>query len=309
MKKITSSLIFLILSLSVFAQDAGSAAKSASSDSVDPTIAVYVVAAFLFVVVVMVAFVAIYLVRILNILTAQAEKERAAKQGIAYVTPSTWWSRLMESMNASVPLEHEKNIELDHSYDGIKELDNHLPPWWTGLFYATIIWAAVYLFVFHVSDSLPLQGEEYETEVALADAQKRRLELLQPVQEIDESKLVFTLDSANLIANGKKVFMDNNCGSCHRNDGGGNNIGPNLTDEYWLHGGHIKDVFATVRNGVVDKGMPAWGKALKPQQVRDVTFFILSLQGTTPENAKKPQGELYKAVQVPADTTNTRASL
>jgi cytochrome c oxidase cbb3-type subunit 3 len=308
MKKIISSLTLLLLSIGAFAQD-GAAKPSPGSDSVDPITMVYVVAAFLLIVLVLVGFVAIYLVRILNMMTEQAEKDRAAKKGVAYVPSSTMWSRFTESLNASVPLEQEKNIELGHSYDGIKELDNHLPPWWTGLFYATIIWSVVYLFVYHISDSLPLQGEEYETEVAVAEQQARRLQALQPVQEIDESKLVFTLDSANLISNGKKVFMDNNCGSCHRNDGGGNTIGPNLTDEYWLHGGHIKDVFATVRNGVVDKGMPAWGKSLKPQQVRDVTFFILSLQGTKPENAKQPQGELYKAVQAAADTTKTRASL
>jgi cytochrome c oxidase cbb3-type subunit 3 len=212
-------------------------------------------------------------------------------------------------MNASVPLEQEKDIELDHSYDGIKELDNHLPPWWKWLFYGTIGWSAVYLFVFHISSMLPLSTDEYQQEVALAEEQARQLKASRPVQEIDENTLAFSLDSISLIASGKIVFTDNNCASCHRNDGGGNTIGPNLTDPYWLHGGHVKSVFSTIRNGVVDKGMPAWGRSLSPQQVRDVAFYVLSLQGTNPANAKAPQGELYKVSELKSDSTKIQASL
>ena len=102
--------------------------------------------------------------------------------------------------------------------------------------------------------------------------------------------------------------MNNNCGSCHRNDGGGNTIGPNLTDDYWIHGGEVKNVFATIKNGAVEKGMPAWGKSMKPEDVRDVTFFVMSLRGTNPENAKGPQGELFKPT-IPLDSTNASASL
>jgi cytochrome c oxidase cbb3-type subunit III len=300
---------FVFFSLNAFAQGNQQEQLFWADPFNHPMTPLYVVLALVVIVVILVALVAISMIRILNLLTTQAEKEKASRQGIAFVPKPTWWSRFSQSMTASVPLEKEKEIELDHSYDGIKELDNHLPPWWTMLFYATIAWGAVYMVVFHISDSLPLQSEEYQAEVAEAEEQARKLRESKPVQEIDENTLAFTLDSAALINNGKSVFMDNNCSSCHRADGGGNTIGPNLTDEYWLHGGDIRNVFATVKNGVVEKGMPAWGKALSPQQVRDVTFFILSLQGSNPENAKKPQGEIYKAAGIQSDSTTVQASL
>jgi cytochrome c oxidase cbb3-type subunit III len=143
----------------------------------------------------------------------------------------------------------------------------------------------------------------------VAEEQVRKLKASQPQVEIDANALAFTPDSVSFIENGKTVFNDNNCGSCHRADGGGNAIGPNLTDAYWLHGGHIKDVFTTIKDGVVDKGMPAWGKSLSPQQVRDVTFYILSIQGTNPANAKGPQGEIFKPSIVPSDSLKRQASL
>ena len=268
----------------------------------------YVIAAFVLVVAVVVILVALYTVRVINLLTAQAEQERARRMGIAYVPRPSWWQRFSEQVNASVPLEQEKSIEMDHNYDGIKELDNHLPPWWKWLFYATIIWSAAYLIIYHISNSLPLSEAEYETEVLNAEEQMRKLKAMQPVTAVDENSLVFSVDSVALIASGERVYQETNCGSCHRNDGGGNAIGPNLTDAYWLHGGAIKDVFNTIKNGVVEKGMPAWGKSLSPQQVRDVTYFVLSLQGSNPANAKSPQGVIYQE-EVASDSIKTQASL
>lgn len=309
MKRILSIFVMLLCSVGAFAQQV-SETKSFWADPINhPMTPLYLVTCFVFVVVILVCFVALYMIRILNMLTNQAEKERAEKLGIVYVPKPSWFSRFSQTMNASVPLELEKNIELDHNYDGIKELDNHLPPWWKWLFYGTIGWGAVYLFLFHISNSLPLSLDEYQTEVAMAEEQARKIKASQPQAEVDENALTFTLDSVSVIAKGKSVFMDNNCGSCHRTDGGGNGIGPNLTDQYWLHGGHIKNVFGTIKNGVVEKGMPAWGKSLSPQQVRDVTFFVLSLQGTNPANGKAPQGELYKEVTTKSDSTNVQASL
>jgi cytochrome c oxidase cbb3-type subunit 3 len=115
---------------------------------------------------------------------------------------------------------------------------------------------------------------------------------------------VYSADAA-ILEKGKVVF-NNNCVACHRADGGGNTIGPNLTDEYWIHGGGIKNVFSTIKNGKVDKGMPEWGKAMSAQDVRDVAFFVMSLKGTNPANGKAPQGELYKPdenVKVMSDST------
>ncbi len=309
MKRISVILFFLVGSISCFAQKISETTDSWVDPLNHPMMPLYLVSAFVLVVVILVVFVAVYIYKILNMLTAQAEKEKAAKLGVAYKPKPTWLQNFYQTVNASIPVEQEKAIELEHSYDGIKELDNHLPPWWKWLFYGTIGWSVIYIFVFHISNTLPLQLDEYLAEVELADEQARKLKASQPVQEIDENALAFTLDSVSFITNGKTVFADNNCGSCHRADGGGNSIGPNLTDEFWLHGGHIKAVLATVKNGVVEKGMPAWGKALSPQQVRDLTFYILSLQGSKPENAKKPQGEIYNEVSVATDTTKAQASL
>jgi cytochrome c oxidase cbb3-type subunit 3 len=113
------------------------------------------------------------------------------------------------------------------------------------------------------------------------------------VEAIDENTLTYSPDEV-ILTNGKKVFTANNCGSCHRNDGGGNAIGPNLTDAYWIHGGSIRNIFVTINKGVVEKGMPAWGKAMSPSDVRNVAFYIMSLQGTNPPNPKAPQGELFE---------------
>lgn len=239
--------------------------------------------------------------------TIQAEKERARRLGKTYVQQPSWWAKVNQKLNASVPVTEEKKIELDHNYDGIRELDNHLPPWWKWLFYGTIAWSVVYIVLFHLSESLPLSLQEYQNEVAQAEEQQRILRASQPATQIDENALVFTNDAA-IIEKGKTIFMNNNCGSCHRNDGGGNTIGPNLADDYWIHGGDIKNVFATIKNGAVEKGMPAWGKSMKPEDLRDVTFFVMSLKGTNPENAKGPQGELYQAPVV-QDSINVSASL
>lgn len=205
----------------------------------------------------------------------------------------SWWQRFLESVNPAVPIERESDIDTGHDFDGIRELDNHLPPWWKGLFYGCIIWGAGYLVVYHVTDSLPLQLNEYQAELANAEEHARIVKASQPAEAIDENTLEYVADEA-ILARGKTVFTSNNCGSCHRNDGGGNSIGPNLTDEYWLHGGSIKDIFSTVNKGVVEKGMPAWGKVMSSKDVRDVAFYIMSLKGTNPPDAKKPQGEISK---------------
>jgi len=274
----------------------------------DPLLPVYLVTIFVFVVILLVAFVAFYLIKVLNVLTKQAEQENAAKLGIAYVPKPGLWDKFIQQVNASIPLEQEKEIELDHSYDGIKELDNHLPPWWKWLFYGTIGWGIIYIIVFHITGTLPLQKEEYSNELAIAEDQVRKFKASQPQEEIDESKLVFNKDQA-IIQKGKTIFMNNNCVACHRNDGGGNGIGPNLTDNYWLHGGDVKQIFHTIKNGVVEKGMPAWGKTMSQQDVRNVTFFVMSLQGSNPANAKAPQGELFKDVPAVVDSVKAQASL
>ena len=303
MKKPLIVLIATLFSLHGFSQ--GTDVKSSIDD---PLLPVYIIATVMLFIIILLIVVAFALLRTINTITTQAAKEKAAKLGAVYVPAPNWWDRFTQKVNASVPVEQEKIIELDHSYDGIKELDNHLPPWWKWLFYGTIGWAAVYIVVFHFSNSLPLSEEEYQNEVALAEEKARQLRASQPQVAIDEAALTFTKDAA-IIEKGKAVFTEFNCGSCHRNDGGGNTIGPNLTDEYWLHGGNIKNVFSTIKNGVVEKGMPAWGKSMKPDAVRDVTFFVMSLQGTNPQNPKAPQGEIFKGTTEKSDSTKVQASL
>lgn len=309
MRKAAFFILSMFFTLGVMAQAAEPAQKTFWDDPVnDPLLPVYLLTAFVFVVIVLVAFVAIYLIKILNMLAAQAEQEKAERLGLVYKPTVSWWQKFLETVNARVPMEKEKEIELDHNYDGIRELDNHLPPWWTWLFIGTIVFAVVYIIVYHFTDSLPLQEQEYQNELTVAEAQTRRFQASQPQAVIDENTLVYTAD-AESIGKGKVVFTINNCGSCHRNDGGGNAIGPNLTDDYWIHGGDVKQVFLTIKNGVIEKGMPAWGKSMSPQDVKNVTFYVMSMLGTNPVDAKGPQGELFKPAPVESDSTKVQASL
>lgn len=309
MKKFILLMSALLMAIASFAQET-SAQKTFMDDPFNhPMLPTVVVLVLLGISIVLVAVVGIYAFKIMNVLNEQLEKQKADQLGIAYVPSPTWWERFSQQMNASVPVEQEKNIELDHSYDGIKELDNHLPPWWKWLFYGTIAWSVVYVIVFHFLSTLPLSEQEYQNEVAQAEEQAIQRQASQPQEAIDEDNIIFTNDP-EIIEKGKSVFANNPCGSCHRNDGGGNTIGPNLTDEYWIHGGDVKNVFNTIKNGAVDKGMPAWGKSMTPQDVRNVTFYIMSLQGTNPPDAKAPQGEFFKQnVSVKSDTTKVQASL
>lgn len=304
MKRILSLMSLFLPGTAALAQD-----STGTSFLDDPLLPVYLIIGLVIIIALLICTVGFYLVSVLNMLATQAEKEKAAKEGKAYVSKPSWWTRLLEKLNASVPVEQEKNIELDHNFDGIKELDNHLPPWWKWLFYGTIGWSVIYIIVFHFMSTLPLSAEEYENEMAIAQQEAIKRKASSPQVEIDEASLQYNADPA-ILEKGKKVFMNNSCGACHRNDGGGNTIGPNLTDEYWLHGGDVKSIYATIKNGVVEKGMPAWGKSMSPEDVRDVTFFVISLKGTNPENAKAPQGDLYQEQpQAASDSLKVQASL
>ena len=307
MKKIMILFVGLLSTSQGIAQD--NSAKTFLEDPFNhPMMPFYLVMALVFIVLVLLVVVTLIMLRVVNMFIEETERKKARELGKEYVPKPSWWTSLMEKFNASVPVAQEKDIELDHNYDGIKELDNHLPPWWKWLFYGTIGWAAIYLVVFHFSDTLPLSQAEYENEIAKAEEQIRQYQARQPQATIDVESLKYTPD-VEIIGKGKSVFMNNNCGSCHRIDGGGNAIGPNLTDVYWIHGGNVKNIFNTVKNGVVDKGMPAWGRSLSPTEVRDVAFYILSLQGTNPVGAKAPQGELFKMEVTISDSTKVQASL
>lgn len=205
-----------------------------------------------------------------------------------------WWKKIS---GTTVSVKDEKEILLDHDYDGIKELDNHLPPWWLNLFYITIIFSLGYLLIFHVWKKAPLSGEEYEISMEKA---RKEVEAYQAQQgnAIDENSVSLTLEDSKALANGKSIF-DANCAACHGANGEGT-VGPNLTDEYWLHGGGINNVFKTIKYGVPEKGMISWQSTIKPKDMQDVSNYILSLQGSKPANGKAPEGELFV---VAADST------
>lgn len=290
----------------LFAQ---SAAEASNSIWDDPMFTFYVVVGFIFMLAILVLLVAVYMLRVLNYMNQQAAQERAERLGIPYVPEPTFWEKLWQQSNDFVPVEKEASITLDHNYDGIKELDNHLPPWWTGLFLGTIAFAIVYLLFYHVFNTLPSQQAEYDTEVAIAQEQLKKLQAANPVAAIDETNVEATTDALAL-AEGKQIFL-NTCASCHRKDGGGD-IGPNLTDDYWKHGGTIKDIFKTVRHGVQGTNMIAWEGVISPEKMKNVSSYVLTLRGTNPANPKKPEGDLVKPETKPkvkADTVKTQASL
>ena len=203
---------------------------------------------------------------------------------------SVWAQEIIQKWTNAKAVEQEEEIVLDHNYDGIKELDNSLPPWWVYMFYATIIFAVVYLVRFEVMD-----GDNQETEYnkAVAEAKASLDKYKETATDLVDVSTVTLLTEEKDLNRGKAIF-NLNCAACHVADGGGS-IGPNLVDEYWILGGGIKNVFKTVSEGGRDgKGMVAWNKTLKPIDIQKVSSYIISLQGTTPANPKKAEGEIWK---------------
>ncbi len=255
--------------------------------------------------------VAYYTLTILKLVINEKRQEKAAAEGVEYKPAPSFWSRFNQTVTDAVPIEKEGEVMLDHNYDGIRELDNHLPPWWKWLFYFTIGWGAVYLVVYHVIGTMPLQTEEYQQEVAAAQAAiEAQKKLAGGGADITEDNVAF-VDAESALANGQKLF-ERNCAVCHQNDGGGG-VGPNLTDNYWLHGGSISDIFSTIKYGVPEKGMISWQAQLSPADMQDVSSYILTLVGTTPANPKEPQGELYTPEEpaeeaAPQDSTSVDES-
>lgn len=210
-----------------------------------------------------------------------------------------WWSKLDQKyFTKAASLEKEADVLLDHDYDGIKELDNALPPWWKWGFYITIVVGVIYLFRFHVIKTGPTPLQEYDNEMRIAAA---HLEDFRKNSREAFDETTVTIADAKGIAEGKKIFTGT-CFPCHGANGEGNAVGPNLTDKYWLHGGSLGNVFKTISIGVPDKGMQAWGKTFSPTDVRNLASFVLSLQGTNPANAKAPQGNLFE-VSKTSDST------
>jgi cytochrome c oxidase cbb3-type subunit 3 len=186
--------------------------------------------------------------------------------------------KINKILTDSVDIQDESSILMDHEYDGIQELDNNLPPWWVSLMWGTIIFAVVYLLNYHVFKISPLQTEEYVAEVELAES-------LKDPNAVNENT-AFLLTSESDLNAGKAVF-GKFCVACHKEDGRGE-IGPNLTDDYWIHGNDIKNLFKIVKYGSPNGKMTPHGNLLTPLQIQQVTSYVLSMPHV---DGMPPQGE------------------
>jgi len=256
-------LVFMLLSGSVFA--------SGGAESGDSTTEIMTIVSIVFIVI------ALWLILVYS--------EKNDNEGAYFLAP---FKKILNLLTASTPIENEADILLDHDYDGIKELDNKIPPWFHALFWGGIIFGIVYMTQYHIIGSGNVQEEEYMAEVQLANVQRQIL--IKTGAFVNEETVTKLTDMGSLNS-GKEIFTKN-CVSCHGANAEGL-IGPNLTDEYWLHGGGIQNVFKTIKYGVPSKGMISWESQLDPKKIQEVGSYILSLKGTNPPNGKAPQGDKY----------------
>jgi cytochrome c oxidase cbb3-type subunit 3 len=289
-KYIAPSLLFALIASTASAQDTTSKAAAGISDALLYwTTAAVLLAIFFFLAVVL-----------------YGANSVMKKEGKGFTLQSWWTTMNRQFFTKAVPVEREEDILLDHDYDGIKELDNALPPWWKYGFYFTIVVAVLYLLRFHVWKTGPDPLREYDQEMKVAAAQVE--EFRKKSGDIVDEKTV-TMADATGITEGDKIYHSN-CFACHGAKGEGG-VGPNLTDNYWLHGGTINDVFKTIKYGYPEKGMQSWEKAYSPAQIKNLASYVKTLAGTNPPNGKAPQGDLFvesKAVgsDIKTDTTATK---
>lgn len=187
------------------------------------------------------------------------------------------------------PPHHQQDRLLDHTYDGIQEFDNPLPRWWIALFWATMLFAPMYFIYYHFGPG-ELEIEQYDAAmVAFYDRQAQELLAL---GEIDDQLIQGLETNQSMINNAAKLYQAK-CATCHGMLGEGG-IGPNLTDTYWIHGGTATEVYTTITQGVPEKGMLAWERQLKPAELLAMAAYVGTLRGTSPSNAKAPEGDLYE---------------
>lgn len=222
-------------------------------------------------------------------LMTEEQKEKLAEVNSLKIQEREWFKNLMKKLTRTVPIEDEASLLLNHDYDGIKELDNNLPPWWVYLFYGCIIFAAIYLVRFEIMGG---DNQEMELKKELAQAKIEVKEYMKTAPDLMDEKTVTLLSDPADLEIGKTIFTTN-CAACHRADAGGQ-IGPNLTDDHWILGGGIKNVFHTITNGGRDgKGMISWKGTLKPKEIQKVASYILSLRGSNPKDPKEPDGDIW----------------
>lgn len=206
-------------------------------------------------------------------------------------------NRLAQTLTGATPIEEEHKIDLGHDYDGIRELDNPMPPWWLAGFFISIIFAIIYMFHYHVLGTGDLQEVEYEKSMAKAQIEIDEY-LSEMAMNVDETNVTLMIDKSDLMS-GKSIFI-NNCATCHKEDGRGE-VGPNLTDNYWIYGGDIKDVFEVIKNGAPN-GMPEHSSKLNPIKIQQVASYVLHLDLITKEQGgKKPEGDLVELTSAKQD--------
>lgn len=284
-KTIVSTLLLMFAGHTLFAQEQASA--GAAMVGMSATL-------FYTIVSVIVLEIAVIIILLLSVkmLLKGAEEDETEKAAVKKPAIS-WWTKI----NRFKPVEQEADIDLGHDYDGIRELDNRLPPWWLYGFYVSIFFAAIYLWRYHVAHSAPLSAQEYETSVAEAEIKIKEY-LAKKGESVDENTVTF-LSSPEDLAAGKTIF-NNSCANCHKETGAGD-VGPNLTDDYWLHGGDMKSIFKTIRYGI--NAMPQWQTAYSNKQIAQVASFVKSLRGSNPADAKEPQGNLFTEEAPTAEAT------
>lgn len=198
-----------------------------------------------------------------------------------------WFAKWNKQLTDVVPIEDEHTILLDHDYDGIKELDNNLPPWWKWGFYITIVWSVIYLFYYNVLNIGPLQEQEYLAEMEAGDIADAEYRLAHPVLITADN--VTLLEDESSLAKGKGVY-EMYCQTCHMENGRGG-AGPNLTDNTWIYGNDIKNVFKTISDGT-QNGMAKWGDIIKAEEIQAVSSYILKLDYVAPPDGKMPEGKI-----------------
>lgn len=310
---VTAALVagLLLFAAPAFAQDASAAAAEAVVVK-GPYVEGLSNTAFYFIVSVIAleVIVIFFMLAQLRALMAKRKIEIAVPGEVAEVevlkkkkTLANWWSKL----NSFRPIEEEAQLDLQHEYDGIRELNNRLPPWWLYGFYLTIIFAGIYLWRYHVAYTAPLSTEEYQ--IAMREAEEKKAEYLKKsANNVDENTVKY-LSEAPALEAGKKIF-ETSCAPCHGKNAEGV-VGPNLTDDYWLHGGSLSEVFKSIKYGWPEKGMKSWKDDFSPVQIAQLTSFVKSLKGTNPPNAKEPQGtpEKEENVKQTADTTGKAVAI
>jgi len=269
MKRFLFSIVLFLNGIYAFAQGTEKQTADVFSSMTQNDIIMMIVVGLL-------VFIAIVLMFMIYIAYGFIQVLKGGKEAVANQTP-------LIDFTKAVPIERESEILFDHEYDGIRELDNQLPPWWVYMFYATIVFAVFYMWYYHINQDGKVQENEYKQELVDAEILMKQMS-----EKVNENTATLLTD-ASRVSKGAEIYTQN-CKACHGAKGEGT-VGPNLTDDYWLHGGDIKQIFKTIKYGVPQKGMISWQAQLSPSQIQEVASYITTLRGTNPPNPKDPQGE------------------